>query len=162
LQAAWKIPNQFVLDVGAIDHKERVQLDERCTRALDFLASNCLGVWSHVANRDGKPPKEASIWGWKNPTGRKWIPLGTRIGWLSGTEIFLDPKASYHAAEALSGTERFSESEQALRHRFRERGLLASVDRGRGMVQVRRTLEGAARLVLHLKARDLLGSKISR
>jgi hypothetical protein len=38
------------------------------------------------------------------------------------------------------------------RTRLRERGLLASVDAGREMVQVRRTLEGRPRQVLHLKA----------
>jgi hypothetical protein len=46
-------------------------------------------------------------------------------------------------------------SEQTLRHRLRERGLLASIDAGRQMLQVRRTLEGRARLVLHLKASHL-------
>ena len=38
-----------------------------------------------------------------------------------------------------------------------ERALLASVDEGRQMVQVRRTIEGCPRQVLHLKAKDLAG-----
>jgi seryl-tRNA(Sec) selenium transferase len=37
-----------------------------------------------------------------------------------------------------------------------ERGLLASVDAGRQMLLVRRTLEGIPRQILHLKARDLV------
>jgi len=36
-------------------------------------------------------------------------------------------------------------SQQALHHRLQESGLLASVDQGRQMVQVRRTLEGRTR-----------------
>ena len=42
-------------------------------------------------------------------------------------------------------------SEQTIRHRLNERGLLASTDAGRQMLQVRRTLEGRPRQVLHLK-----------
>ena len=34
--------------------------------------------------------------------------------------------------------------------------LLASVNQGRQMVQVRRTIEGCSRQVLHLKAKDLV------
>jgi hypothetical protein len=51
----------------------------------------------------------------------------------------------------------------ALQHRqnqllpLRESGLLASVDKGRQMVQVRRTLEGCPRQVLHLRVGDLAG-----
>ena len=45
---------------------------------------------------------------------------------------------------------------QTLRHRLREHGLLASVDVGREMLLVRRTLEGTARQVLHLKTSDLM------
>jgi hypothetical protein len=47
-------------------------------------------------------------------------------------------------------------SEQTVRQRLRQLGLLASIDAGRGMVQVRRTLEGHPRQVLHLKAEDLI------
>src|ERR1017187_5312265 len=47
-------------------------------------------------------------------------------------------------------------SEQTLRSRLRERGLLVSNDVGRQMLTVRRTLEGSPRQVLHL-ASDLVG-----
>ena len=47
-------------------------------------------------------------------------------------------------------------SEQTLRHRLRERGLLVSTDVGRQMLTVRRTLEGCPRQVVHLKVSDLV------
>ncbi|MGD1097724.1 MAG: hypothetical protein ABSB35_37770 [Bryobacteraceae bacterium] len=50
-------------------------------------------------------------------------------------------------------------SEQTLRYRLRERGLLVSTDAGRKMLTVRRTLEGCPRQVLHLKAGDLVGAE---
>ena len=59
--------------------------------------------------------------------------------------------------QLMAGTERLPVSAQTLRHRLREHGLLASIDAGRQMVMVRRTLEGSPRQVLHLKASDLVG-----
>jgi hypothetical protein len=66
----------------------------------------------------------------------------------------VDLAASYQVAQELAGWERLV-GEQTLRHQLRERGFLVSVDAGRQMVQVRRTLEGRPRQVLHLKTRDL-------
>jgi hypothetical protein len=57
--------------------------------------------------------------------------------------------------QQAAGVERLLVSEQTLRHRLREHGLLASVDVGRQMLLVRRTLEGRPRQVLHLKASEL-------
>jgi hypothetical protein len=96
--------------------------------------------------------------GWQRiGKGRHWAPQGTRIGWVAGGDLFLDPTAGYEVAQELAGGERIPVSEQTLRRRLQQRGLLASVDAGRQMVQVRRTLEGRPRQVLHLKATDLVG-----
>src|ERR1035438_4677588 len=84
-----------------------------------------------------------------------WTPAeGTRIGWVAGNDLYLDPLASYQTAQALAGAERIPVSEQALRHQLRKCGFLASLDTGRGMLQVRRTLAGRPRQVLHLRASD--------
>jgi hypothetical protein len=69
----------------------------------------------------------------------------------------LDPVASYHVAQAVAGAEYLSMSQQTLHHALRKSGLLVSVDPGRQMVQVRRTIEGRHRQVLHLRAIDLGG-----
>ena len=59
-------------------------------------------------------------------------------------------------AQQLGGAERLAVSEQTLRHRLRERGLLVSTDLGRQMLTVRPTLEGHPSQVLHLKMSDLV------
>jgi hypothetical protein len=111
---------------------------------------------AHVADRRGKAPDDAVLWGWKRkPIGRRWIPQGTRIGWVAGSDVFLEPEASYQAAQELAGADRLV-GEQTLRHRLRERGLLASIDEGRKMAQVRRTLQDS---VLHLKTCVLVESQ---
>jgi hypothetical protein len=111
---------------------------------------------AHVANRRGAAPQSPESWGWRcEPPGQEWIPQGSRIGWLKGNDLFLDPATSYQIAQGITGLERLSVSQQTLHQRLREGGLLASVDGGRHMVQVRRTLEGSPRQVLHLRATDL-------
>ena len=75
---------------------------------------------------------------------------------MAGNDLFLDPAVTYQVAQQMASAERMPVSEKTLRQRLRQCGLLASIDVGRGMVQVRRTLEGRPRQVLHLRARDLV------
>jgi hypothetical protein len=122
---------------------------------MALLQAALAGGTAHVADRQGQVPAEAAAWGWQRPkTGRKWVSQGTRIGWVAGNDLYLDPLASYQTAQALAGAERIPVSEQALRHQLRKCGFLASLDTGRGMLQVRRTLAGRPRQVLHLRASD--------
>jgi hypothetical protein len=180
LQSGMEIFLEFAAAVGAIGGAEKEELEGRNGRALAELAGRqakyqaardpalhfvallqaaLTGGQAHVADRQGKAPTEAAAWGWqRRQTGRKWVSQGARIGWVAGNDLYLDPLASYQTAQALAGSERIPVSEQALRHRLRQCGLLASLDPGRGMLQVRRTLAGRPRQVLHLRARDLRAS----
>ena len=56
----------------------------------------------------------------------------------------LEPAASYQVAQALAAAERLPVSQQSLRNSLRE-CFLVSIDAGRQMVMVRRTLEGSPR-----------------
>jgi hypothetical protein len=179
LQTGWEIFLQFALEAAAIGKKEKAELEERSQRAfaqlcalqakyqeasdpaLRFVALLQAALAcgrAHVADRRGSTPQEAEFWGWhRKSTGPGWVPLGRRIGWVAGGDLFLEPTASYLVAQELAGAERLLLSQQSLRHSLRERGLLVSIDAGRQMVLVRRTLEGGPRQVLHLKANDLVG-----
>src|SRR5215472_13093569 len=152
------------LDSGAIGSGARRALDRRCVTALDQVAASqakyqmspdpalrfllLLRVAmrcgrAHVADRLGRPPADAGEWGWQRTQKRRgWAPHGMRIGWITGSDLFLEPTLSYQSAQELAGTEPICLSEQALRRRLRERNLLASTDSGRQMLLVRRTLEG--------------------
>jgi hypothetical protein len=181
LQSGLEILLEFAEGVGAIGRTEKDELGRRGVRALgemaggqakyqgapdpavrfmDLLQAALAGGRAHVADRQGKAPAEAAAaWGWQpGKSGRGWVPQGARIGWVAGSDLYLDPQAGYQVAQELAGVERMGVSQQALRHRLRERGLLASLDAGRGMLQVRRTLGGRPRQVLHLRARDLRGA----
>jgi hypothetical protein len=179
LQSGFELWLEFALETGAIDTAEQTELMRRCERAFQELAAlqtryhhasdpalRFVGLLraalscgnAHAADRGGTAPELPETWGWRRkPTGEGWTPQGVRIGWVTGGDLFLEPAASYLIAQGVAGTERLPISQQTLHHRLQESGFLVSVDRGRQMVQVRRTLEGCPRQVLHLKARDLAG-----
>jgi len=174
LRAGWEIFLDFAFEAGAISRLEQAELKDRWERALDELAAvqtryhqvsdpalrfisllqaALLSGRAHMSDRLGKTPKSPSSWGWRrSQSGRGWAAQGTRIGWVAEADAFLEPTISYQVAQDLAGSERILVGEQTLRHRLREGGLLASVDVGRQMLMVRRTLEGSPRQVLHLKA----------
>ena len=172
LQSAWEIFLDFAIETGAISSSEQHSLAKKNLEALDQLAAAqakyqaadpalrfvalleaaLASGRAHVADRRGKAPENPATWGWPRQVRGRWIPSGPRIGWLVGSDLFLDSAASYEVAQQIAAADPIQVSEQTLRHRLREDGYLASVDSGRQMVQVRRTLEGISRQVLHLKA----------
>ncbi len=174
LQSGWEIFLRFAMDAGAITEGEYRELAARGERALAelalrqthyqgpadpasrFLASlqTALQVGSaHVADRQGRVPDRATDWGWqRRASGRGWVPHGVCIGWIAGDDLYLDPATSYETAQR---TGNLTVSQQQLRQRLRERGLLASVDISRHMLVVRRTLAGHPRQVLHLRTSTL-------
>jgi len=147
---------QFAFEVGAIDGAEQKKLEQRSSRALEELevlqakyhpasdpalrfvallqaALKC--GRAHVADRQGRAPDQAERLGWqRTPTGRAWVGLGTRIGWVTRNEVFLEPEASYQVAQSLAGTERLPVSEQTP----------TSIERTRAIGQHRRRPPGAA------------------
>ena len=179
LQSGFELLLEFALDAGAISIAERLDLEQRCERVFHAVAALqtryhqpsdpalCfVGLLkaalacgdAHVADCRGSAPESPGIWGWRREsTGQAWVPQGVRIGWLRRGDLFLEPAASHRVTQGASGAEHLTLSQQTLHSKLRERGLLVSVDRGRQMVQVRRTLDGHLRQVLHLRTKDLEG-----
>jgi hypothetical protein len=177
LQAGFEIFLEFAVEVGAISKTERDELAQRGLRALEevlarqakfhrasepasyfltLLQASIRSGHAHIADRRGKAPENAQAWGWRQKSpGRAWVPQGLRIGWIAGSDLFLEPAASYEIAQSEAGKERLAVTEQALRHRLHEQRLLASVDAGRKMLLVRRIIDGHPRQVLHLSANAL-------
>ena len=176
LRVGWELFLDFSLEAGAITKEEQVNLAERSERAfleleltqipyhhasdptlrfLSLLRGALIGGRAHVRDRFGRPPERPEIWGWRLQSNQEWIPQGDCIGWVTGSDLYLEPTTSYYAAQAMAGSERIAVGEQTLRQRLRAGGFLASVDAGRQMLTVRRTLQGCPRQVLHLKANHL-------
>jgi hypothetical protein len=168
----------FAASAGAIDATVRAELRQRGLAALreagdaqtDHLASaeptgHFLRLLSaavasgraYVASPDGAYPETPQSWGWRREDthdGPTWRPLGKLVGWLDDSNLYLEPEASYAAAQEMAGAqgESLTISAQTLRRRLKERGLLASTDAKRETLTVRRVLNGASRNVLHLSS----------
>ncbi|MFC7842523.1 hypothetical protein [Streptomyces sp. NPDC057382] len=105
---------------------------------------------------DGVPPRsEATRWGWAQDDLERLSARGEKIGWVSGTDVYLDPGAAYTAAVAQA--ERMRTPLQTSRARVHKAlyaaDLLPSADPGHLTTRV--SAGGGRARVLHLKAEVL-------
>jgi hypothetical protein len=169
----WKRCQQALSEVARsqADHHAAV---EPAGHFLRLLRGALASERAHVVGPFGKEPENAAAWGWRASeyyTGRdaddtceqtRWQPQGRKVGWLDGKDLYLEPEASFAAAQELARDqgESLTVTPRTLHKRLKERGLLASWDAGRQRNTIRRTLEGVKdREVLHLRADALSGGK---
>src|SRR5262249_25466092 len=118
---------------------------------------------AHVAGPSGREPEAPEAWGWRLRTvgsgeheRDEWQPQGRRIGWVEGADLYLEPEASYAAAQELARDQGdgLPIAPRTLHRRLHERGLLVAVEThgGKTRFAVRRTLEGRRRDVLSVRA----------
>jgi len=180
LGAAWRLFLDFALECGAIDltkaesawrrgwlalgqaadaQARHQTASEPTARFLELLGSALGSGKAHVAAANGGTPDEPKMWGWRSAvvgTGefarQEWRPQGARIGWVEGTDLYLDRDAALAEVQRLGQTmgEGIAITGQVLAKRLHERGLLSSIDQGQGTLAIRRKLEGKQRRVLHL------------
>jgi hypothetical protein len=157
-ERAWK-----ALVAAAEQHADQLTNAEPCGQFLDLLRAVLASGRAHVADSDGNTPYNAGPWGWRYVmagAGSHWQPLGKRIGWVSGEDLYLEPAAAYAECQKLATEqgETLPISSRTLWRRMREKGLLFTWDQPRQRHTVRRSLEGVRhREVIHLRA-DTLSS----
>jgi hypothetical protein len=174
LQAAFEAYLEFSEECGAIDAGQREHLASCCwealretaaaqakqqsaneptVRFLDLLRGCLASGRAHLAARDGtKPERSPESCGWRCDSYARWSPLGDCIGWTDGEDIYLEPTVAHRVVQAASrdSGEVLPISEQVLKKRLREKGLLASIDAKRETLTVRRSITGSTKDVLHL------------
>jgi hypothetical protein len=177
----------YAQEVGAVTAAERDALARRCWAALKeaaaaqtkhveaaeptaqflrLLSGALASGRAHIAGPDGLKPSQPETLGWRcnencaNGDGA-WVPLGRRIGWADDPNLYLEPEASYAAAQEMARDQGdgLSVAPRTLRKRLHERGLLASVDAEREVLTIRKTLEGKRREVMHLHIVSLSAEK---
>jgi hypothetical protein len=173
LQAGFELYLHFAAECGAIGGSECTRLTNRCMDALreaaaaqakhqlateptarfiSLLRSLLTSGRAHLEARNGgEPDKAPESCGWRRDGSRAWSPLGDKIGWVDGDDVYLDPGAAYRVVQVAGRDvgETLPVSEQTLKKRLREKGLLASVDESRETLTVRRTILGSSKNVLH-------------
>ncbi len=182
LALGWQLWLRFAREAGALTEAEATAMWERvwtalgaaaagqrdhqggeapARRFLDLLASALASGRAHVAGPTGEEPSGPEAWGWRERTigtgdyqRDEWQSQGERIGWLAGDDLYLDPHAAFAAAQRLGETtgSTIGVGPKTLAKRLHEGGALRSTDQEDGNLQVRRTLEGTRRRVLHLAA----------
>jgi hypothetical protein len=126
-------------------------------RFIQLLRAAISSGHAHVAGREGGAPEHAGVWGW-HERGEEWQSQGALVGWLDADDLYLEPASSFAAAQSLARDmgDGFPISARTLHKRLHERGLLASVERGRNTLTTRRVLAGSRRVVLHMQARVVM------
>jgi hypothetical protein len=144
---------------------------EPVARFLELLSAVVASGRAHVAAADGAEPPTPEAWGWRKVemgTGdhqrNEWRPQGQRIGWVEGEDLYLEPDAAFAAAQGLAKEQgdHLSVTLYTLKRRLKERHLLASTEQhgGKERLEVRRTLEGQRRMVLHLNSCSLIPPEV--
>lgn len=156
---------QALLKAAAV-HAKHVEAAEPTALFLRLMLAALASGRAHAANREGGMPEGAQAWGWREEISDEpaWRPQGRRVGWVEGNDLYLEPEASYAAAQELARdqNEAIPVSPRTLNQRLKERGLLASWDSKRQRNTVRRTLEGVKdREVLHVDARLFSSGQLS-
>ncbi len=173
---------RFAQESGAITPDERDEYWNRCwcalldtcasqaqhvgsadpvKRFLDLLSAAVASGHAHFAAPSGAAPPDGTALasGWRkvsSGSGTELRPLGDRIGWIDGDDLYLEPEASYRIAQQMAGTgESIPISSRTLHRRLLEAGMLVTIERERGKLTKRRSLEGTRRNVLHVR-RELL------
>ena len=167
----------FAVDIKALTEAKAKALRERCWQALgvaaeaqaefqrhgepaqrflELLQAAIREGKAHVAGLDGTAPAGAEGLGWR-ADGDAWAANGDCVGWVDAANLFLDPDAAYAAAQRMAqGGHELGVGPKALHKRLYEQGYLASTEKARGHLTLRKTLQGRVRVVLHLRA-EVLG-----
>lgn len=133
---------------------------EPVQRFLDLLRAAIANGSAHIAARDGSAPPYSGAWGWRDDGAFPPRPTGSKVGWLEGNNLYLEPEASFAAAQGVGRDvgDALAVSPETLRKRLHEAGLLLRTDlpTGRETIAVRVQVEGKRRQVLHLHSDTLL------
>jgi hypothetical protein len=179
LQAAFELFLDFSVESGAIDETQRDRLANRCwdalreasagqakhqtateptARFLALLRSLLTSGRAHLEARSGGAPDRSASCGWRRDGSNNCLPLGDCVGWVDEDEIYLEPSTAYRLVRvaARDSGEDLAISEQTLKKRLHERGLLASIDGKRETLTVRRSITGSSKPVLHFRRSALL------
>ncbi|EAQ05553.1 DUF927 domain-containing protein [Yoonia vestfoldensis] len=139
---------------SAIDHEA-----SDAQRFVDLMRAAVSSGKAHIERSSGGKPDNARALGWRDvdlgQSGTRTEAMGTRIGWVDGEELYLDPTASLSVIKALaSGLDNhLGSSERAIAKSLREAGLLSRCDKSRNTTKV--SVLGARRSVYVFRMADI-------
>jgi hypothetical protein len=126
---------------------------------IRLLEASLASGMAHVAGPDGGHPDHPQRWGWRveevqagDSLDTRHRPQGPLVGWIDDGELYLEPDSSFAIVQKLAQqqNEAFTVTPRTLHKRLKEAGKLAVTDKNRGVLTVRRMLQGVRRNVLHI------------
>lgn len=115
---------------------------------------------AHIEHSRGGKPDHSRALGWRKVdmgvnNGTRTEALGTRIGWVDGDALYIDPSAALGVVKALSSNldNHMGSSERAIAKSLREAGLLIKCDKGRNTAKI--SVLGARRSVYVFRMADV-------
>jgi len=159
-----------LIDVGK-DQAQFQAHSDPAGRFVQLLTAAIATGKAHVATKEGGEPDDAAAWGWqedwKAETTRGQISgyrcCGTRVGWIDGSDVFLEPESSFLVAQTLARGQGSSLpiTARTLHKRLHDHGFLASCDSARQTLTIRRIVEKRKIAVLHFHVSTFTGSNDS-
>jgi hypothetical protein len=149
----FRVAMQHVLGTQADD----LRLADPVDVFLESLTSAIASGRAHVAGMDNEVPEaDPSTLGWRAEIG-KLCPMGVRIGWTDGVNLYLDRQAAFNAArEVAKGGSAIAVGINVLYSRLDDRGLLESREESRGSCTVRVKIGDSRRAAVHLLLRSVV------
>ena len=150
---------------------------EPVQRFFELLTAALTSGAAHLASAEGQAPEHTTVdaeqdytpagLGWRRePADGAWRPLGARVGWVREAQVYLNAEAAYQVVQrvAREQSEPYSIRLTTLKKRLAEKGLLRSTDLrgGRTRYEVRQTLDGSRRTVLHLDVDLFLATDVAQ
>jgi hypothetical protein len=152
---------QLVWHALTEDHPDHTVETDPADAFLTQLGSAISSKVAYLAGpKGGQPQGFEAACGWVEDSrsygGITWrAPANSRqVGWVSASNLYLEPDAAYLAARKM-GTA-VMVSRRMIGRLLRDSGKLLGWDQARGVVTIRRVLEGTSKEVLWL-SRDALG-----
>ncbi|WP_445942693.1 DUF927 domain-containing protein, partial [Roseicyclus sp.] len=129
-------------------------------RFVELMRAAISSGKAHLEHCRGGQPEDPRALGWRDVdmgmSGRRTEAMGTRIGWVEGDALYIDPSAALGVIKALSSNldNHLGSSERAIAKSLREAGLLSRCDKGRNTAKV--SVLGARRSVYVFRMADIL------
>jgi hypothetical protein len=140
---------------AAIDHEA-----SDAQRFVDLMRAAVSSGKAHIEHSRGGKPDNSRALGWREvdtgvANGTRTEAMGSRIGWVDGDALYIDPTTSLSVVKSLSSVldNHLGSSDRAIAKGLREAGLLSQFDKGRNTAKV--SVLGARRLVYAFRLTDI-------
>lgn len=152
-----------ILVRATVTQAEGHKLIEPHRRFIELLRAALVSGRAHLADFDGSAPSSPAACGWRlTVVGMRdgeettdWRSQGERVGWINDNGIYLEPETTYAIIQKLARDQNttFSISENTLRKRLHEHGLLATVEARANQTHltIRQMIGNVRQYVLHLR-----------